>query len=292
MKRKIFFIINPISGTRKRLKARIPEFIATHLNEDYDFAIKYTESKGHARELAREAVKNGFDVIAVAGGDGSVNEVASALINTKAALAILPLGSGNGLARHLKYPLNIPKALEVINKMNIQKIDLCEYNKLVFCSTAGLGFDAYVAKLFSRDKVRGLYSYARNIFRAVFQYPFFHYSLTTDGLEITGEAFLITVFNANQYGYNFRVARQADLQDGLLDVFIVNKFPKWKAFMLMGEVLSGMQEKSKYFQLIKAKSITIHTEKRLHFQIDGESVPKEKQVQINIIPEGLNILIP
>ena len=292
MKKRIFFIINPISGVRNKLKAKLPELIEEILGKNYDFAIKYTESKGHARELAREAVEKGYEIIGVAGGDGSVNEVASALMHNNAVMAVIPLGSGNGLARHMKISMDIRVALEAINQHKVEKIDLCEYHNLIFCSNAGLGFDAFVTKLFARSKVRGLYSYVKSIFKALFTYPFYRYKLNADGKTYEGEAFLITAFNANQYGYNFKIAPQADLQDGKLDVFIVKKFPKWKAFIIMAKVVSGMQKHTKYVDSIKASKIIIETEKRVHFQIDGEQVPKEKKVEINVLPNALNIVMP
>ena len=144
----IHFIINPISGTAK--KHGLPKLFEQHINKDqFDWEIKYTQHAGHATDIAANAVKQGVDYVVAVGGDGTVNEIGSALVSASTKLGIIPLGSGNGLARHLGIPLNPKKALEQILTGNTVKIDACDVNGQPFFCTSGVGFDALVSHSFS-----------------------------------------------------------------------------------------------------------------------------------------------
>ena len=152
MKKNILFIVNPVAGVKR--KDKIPPLINKYLDHNkFNYEVIYTESRGHATEIARQAVLDKFDVVAVAGGDGSVNEVATGLLGSETALAIIPSGSGNGLARHLGYSINIRSTLEIINEFQLKKIDVCKVNEAYFFSLIGIGFDAFVAKVFSKEEV-------------------------------------------------------------------------------------------------------------------------------------------
>ena len=147
-KKRIIFIVNPISGTAN--KEHIPEQIAEVMDaERFDCEVRFTEYRGHAAEIAREAAKDGADVVVAVGGDGTVNEVARSLVHTDTALGIIPCGSGNGLARHLCIPLNVTKALELINTCQIEAFDYGVINGLPFFCTCGMGFDAFISLKFA-----------------------------------------------------------------------------------------------------------------------------------------------
>ena len=159
MKKKMVFIMNPISGTTN--KAGIPELIAKTLDTNtFDYEIRLTEHAGHAFEIATEAKDNGVDVVVAVGGDGTVNEVARAIVHSNTALGIIPCGSGNGLARHLMIPMQLKKAIEVINEYQIHDLDYGIINEHPFFCTCGMGFDAFVSMKFAEAGKRGPITYA------------------------------------------------------------------------------------------------------------------------------------
>ena len=147
-KKQITFIINPISGTRdKRFIVRdIQKFLDC---DKFDYNIEMTEYAGHACEISQREKDKGTDIVVAVGGDGTVNEVASELVNSNTALALIPCGSGDGLARHLQIPLNIKGAIETINLCNIESLDYATVCGRTFFVTCGMRFDAYVSIRFA-----------------------------------------------------------------------------------------------------------------------------------------------
>jgi YegS/Rv2252/BmrU family lipid kinase len=290
MKKRILFIINPVAGVKS--KHTIPDKIGRFLDTTrFDYEIIYTQGRGHATELAAQAARDGFDIVSVAGGDGSVNEVATGLIGTQTALAIMPMGSGNGLARHLGYKTNPKSTLQIINAFEIVDIDVCKVNNRYFFSLIGLGFDAFVAKLFNREETRGFFTYAYTTLRSLNAYQPYEYTIDADGAQVSGRAFMINVCNSNQFGYNVKIAPEADLSDGLLNVIVMHEFPKWKAIFLFLRVVFGNHLKSRYFQRMKASSVSITAPGRAYLQIDGETVHKAKEFNVSLEHKKLRVLI-
>ena len=190
MKKRILFIINPISGTRR--KKRMPDEIERHLDHSrYEHEVRFTTHAGHAAEMTAEAAKDGVDVVVAVGGDGTVNEVARSLVHTSTALGIIPCGSGNGLARHLQIPQNAKGAIEIINQGVIHCLDYGKINGRPFFCTCGMGFDAFVSKKFAESGKRGLIQYARNTIGVGLTYKPETYTITDENGTRTQEAFLI-----------------------------------------------------------------------------------------------------
>ena len=222
-KKKIVFIMNPISGTVS--KAGIPAIIDSTLDkEKFDYVIKHTEYAGHASDLAREAANAGTDIVVAVGGDGTVNEVARAIVHTHTALGIIPCGSGNGLARHLSIPLDFRKAIEIINACEIHDLDYGIINEMPFFCTCGMGFDAFISLKFAMSGKRGPISYAENVLKEGLKYKPETYIIENENGKQQYEAFLISCANASQYGNNAYIAPQASMSDGLLDVIIMEPF--------------------------------------------------------------------
>ena len=164
MKTKILFIINPISGVGK--KGDLPALIEKNIDKNlFDYQITMTEYRKHAKQLAYQSAMDGFDIVCAVGGDGSVHEVGTALIGTQTKLAIIPAGSGNGLARHLNIPLNIEKAIQNINEMNVLQMDTVLVNDKPFLNAGGYGFDAIIAKKFNDSTKRGFANYVKLVFK-------------------------------------------------------------------------------------------------------------------------------
>ena len=290
MKRRILFIINPVAGTRR--KHRIPDKIERFLDHrTFEYDIVYTQGRGHATELAEQAASDGIEIVAIAGGDGSVNECATGLLDTETALAILPLGSGNGLARHLGYSPWVKSTLRVINAARIERIDVGRVNEHRFYSLIGLGFDAFVAKIFDREKTRGFATYAAASAAALMRYGGFEYELSSDVRSHTGRAFMINVFNSNQFGYDVQGAPDAVINDGQFNVVLVEPFPKWRAPGLVRQLLTGRHYGSPYVRTFQASRLTIHAPDRAHLHIDGEAHHKGRDFEIEVLPKRLRVLV-
>ena len=212
MKKKIVFIMNPISGTGS--KKGIPEAIDRYIDKElFDYEIRTTEYAGHACHIATEAKEQGVDVAVAVGGDGTVNEVGRAIVESDTALGIIPCGSGNGLARHLMLPMNVKKCLQLINTCEIHRLDYGKINEHYFFCTCGMGFDAFVSQKFAQAGKRGPITYAENILREGLKYQPETYEIEDETGVHRYKAFLISCANASQYGNNAYIAPDASMKD-------------------------------------------------------------------------------
>ena len=204
--KRILFIINPNSVNK--LKDRVENAIGSGINNsEFIVRIEYTKSASHAADLSREAVNEGVDIIAAVGGDGTVNEVASQMINSSSILGIIPMGSGNGLARHLGISRNIEKAVALINAQNTNTIDTGLVNGKTFVSIAGVGFDALIAEKFAQGTQRGFMGYFKQVAKEYLNYKPQEYILTfSNGEVIKKKALFVAFANSNQFGYNTTIA--------------------------------------------------------------------------------------
>ena len=196
---KIRFIINPISGTGKQ--KGIEKHISKYIN-NYD--IFYTKKRGDASIISEQAVKQSFDAVIAVGGDGTLNECLKSLINTKTALGVIPCGSGNGFANHIGMSKNIKDSIKQLKKSRITNIDSCIANGQSFINVAGIGFDAHIAKLFSKSNKRGFFKYVKIILKELTYTPQ-EYSIIYNGTERKVEAYMISFANASQYGNNAKI---------------------------------------------------------------------------------------
>jgi YegS/Rv2252/BmrU family lipid kinase len=289
LKKSILFIINPISGGKK--KAGFPDLAKAHLNSDlFDFDFVYTEWPTHANDLAVEAVQNGKDIVVAVGGDGTINEIASVLEGTNVIMGIIPFGSGNGLARSLKISLNNIKALKTLNNIHHKKIDSAILNGRKFFNMAGIGFDALISSKFSQLKSRGLQGYIRTALIEVSSYIPDNYSLIIDGIEYQREAFMISIANSCQYGNNAYISPDALLDDGLLDICIIKPFPLVQLPVLGYHLFNKSLHTSEYVEIIKGKDIRIirHNEGVVH--LDGEPLEMSKELRVSVKPLSLSVL--
>ena len=220
---KVQAIINPISGVGS--KRKIPKMIEEMcLRSHCSLNITFTEYAGHASELTKQAIKDGVHYIIAVGGDGTVNEIARAMIHSDAVLGIVPKGSGNGLARELHIPMEIRRAVDLISKGHVTTIDCCRANGRVFFCTCGVGFDAAVRQKFANEKRRGSLTYIKNTVEEYLSYKPEPYELQVDNQTIKEKAFLVACANASQYGNNAFIAPHANIQDGQMDVTILSPF--------------------------------------------------------------------
>lgn len=288
-KKKIRFIINPKSGIGKQKK--VEGLISKHLDTtEFDYEVCYTKAKEHAVILSREAAEQNYDAVVIVGGDGSINEAARGLINTQTALGILPAGSGNGLAHFLNISLNTRKAIDVINRFNIKLIDTGLFNGHPFVSVAGVGFDAHVADLFSKSRIRGFWAYAKIVFMEYLTYQPKRFKIYVDGKVLKKSAFMLTFANSNQFGFNARVAPTAIIDDGYLDLCIVHKPRLFFIILVIPFIFLGLIHKTPFVKIIKTKSIKVIQSKKNIAHIDGDEIDLGRNIEVQIVPGSLNII--
>lgn len=259
--------------------------------ERFDVDIRYTERAGHAIEIAKEASESGVHVCVAVGGDGTVNEVAKGLTQTNTALGIVPLGSGNGLARHLMIPISIKGSLEIINECEIHHLDYGVINDHPFFCTCGMGFDAFISKRFAEAGKRGPVTYVENVLKTGLSYKPETYEVRMDNETVTYKAFLISVANASQYGNDAYIAPQASMRDGLLDVIIMEPFDVLEAPQISLEMFNKTLDKHSKIKTFKTRHLTIHREKPGAIHFDGDPIDEGTDLEINLVPAGIPVVI-
>lgn len=284
------FIMNPISGTSS--KAGIPEIIANTLDTNaFDYEIRLTEHAGHAFELATQAKDAGIDIVVAVGGDGTVNEVARAIVHSQTALGIIPCGSGNGLARHLMLPMHIKKAIEIINQCKVHELDYGIINGHPFFCTCGMGFDAFVSMKFAEAGKRGPITYAENILKEGMKYEPETYDIIDENGTTQYKAFLISCANASQYGNNAYIAPQASMSDGLMDVIIMEPFDILEAPQISIEMFNKTLDKNSKIKTFKTKKLHIHRSKPGVIHYDGDPVMTGEDIDVELKEKGIKIIV-
>lgn len=292
MKRNLLFIVNPISGIGKQKK--IEALLDANIDKTLiDYTVRYTERIHHGKTLAQEAVEQGcFDAIVAVGGDGSVNDVVSGMAGSNIALGIIPCGSGNGLARNLKIPLTPSHAIEALNHYKIAEIDTIYLNERVVTSIAGIGFDARVARRMKQAKVRGLQAYAKIILSDYPTYKEHTFRLNIDGNEIERKAWFISFANSNQFGYNTAIAPLAKLDDGLIDVCIVDRIPLLHLPLTAPLLYLNHFELSQHVEYFKAHEVTVYNNDEKWVNIDGEGERIGTELHFYNTRKSLKVLVP
>ena len=289
-KKRIRFIINPISGTRGKeaIVKLLPEYIKP---TDFDVEIVYTQRSGHAAELAHQATEEAVDIVVAVGGDGTVNEVARSLVHTPSALGIIPCGSGNGLARHLFIPINPVGALKILASCQIECLDYGRINEQSFFCTCGIGFDAFISQKFAEAGKRGLMTYVDNTLKGGLTYKPETYQISFDGEEETHEAFLIACANASQYGNNVYIAPAASMNDGLMDVTLLEPFNLLEAPQVVLQLLNRTIDKNPHAHTFQCRSLHIHRKEPGYVHFDGDPMQCGTDIDVRIIPRGINMVV-
>lgn len=292
--KNIAFIINPISGSQEtqNAKKRLPKLILQTLDKEQWLPnIAFTEYAGHATDLAHQYARMGFDAVVAVGGDGTVNEVAKGLCGSQTAIGVIPMGSGNGFARHLNIPIRPNRAIEMLNHSEPIKVDYGLANNRLFVSTCGTGFDALIADHFASSNKRGFATYMQNIIKDAFSYEPQTYQLLINGEIVEHKAFLITFANANQWGYEALIAPKASVQDGQMDIMLMSSHALLGSASLALRLFAGSIDNSHFMDTLRAKEVTLIREKQSPFHLDGDPVEMEKDIHIRIIADGLRVLV-
>lgn len=268
---KATLIYNPIAGSRRKLDFH--SLTQAYRQKFRELKVVATKYQGHASQLAAEANANGHSLIIVAGGDGTINESAQGLLGTDTALGIIPIGSGNGLARHLGLPLKPDQALDFAISHPSVAVDVAFLNDRPYLCTSGVGYDAEVAQTFTAiaaKRGRGLANYLLAGWQAYNRFRPQHYKIRIDGHEFEQAAFSVTVANASQFGNNAIISSQARVNDGLLDLCIIDTFPWLKGAEMTARLFAGTLEKSPLYSRIQGKHIEIERMQAGWLHYDGE----------------------
>jgi YegS/Rv2252/BmrU family lipid kinase len=257
----------------------------------YECEIIKTEYAGHAAELASQCVNDHIDICVAVGGDGTVNEVARSLAHSETALGIIPCGSGNGLARHLCLPMDMKQALQVINAGKTDYFDYGVINDQPFFCTCGMGFDAYVSLKFAESGKRGLATYVENVLKEGLTYKPDTYIITDESGNHQYNAFLVACANASQYGNNAYIAPEASMQDGLLDVIIMEPFNIIEAAKVGFDLFAKTLKSNKHIKTFQARSIHIHRNESGAVHFDGDPTKMGTDIDVRIEPLGLKAII-
>ncbi|MDR1877454.1 MAG: diacylglycerol kinase family lipid kinase [Flavobacteriaceae bacterium] len=287
--KNIHFIVNPISGKGKgeKVENRIRELFL-----EGNATIKVTGKKNDGFKFALESVNEGADLIVSCGGDGTFNEIASALVGKGIPLAIIPIGSGNGLSRHLRIPFHYEEALQLIlgSGQVIKNIDCGKINDMYFFSNAGIGFDAETVNIYAHQKQRQLLGYIKCVMLSIFNYKAVKVSVVSEQEKFSGEVMMLNISNSNCMGYGFSIAPNASLEDGLFDVILIKKC-SWFTFSWIGLGFLINKNLGRGKKIFNTEKLEVEVSVD-YIQLDGEYAPlQSKLLNISILPKALPILV-
>lgn len=279
---KSLFIVNPRSGRQK----------ARHLLAGVEGEIVTCEAKDQLDTIIAGALGRGVEVVYAVGGDGTVHEIATRLIGSRAALGIIPVGSGNGLARHLGIPLRAKTALSTFRDGLIATIDTATVNDVVWIGVMGVGLDAVIAEHFADSSVRGLRTYIRVGLHAFRRFEPETYEIDVDGVTYRRTAFVVAVANSSQYGNNARIAPLASLQDGVLDVVIIEHVSALAAPFMLLRLFNGTLHQSRRVTILQGRNVTVRRSASGPAHVDGEPVILPETLRVRVRPQSLRVLLP
>ena len=285
---KALFIVNDRSGKRREFD--VADLI--RVSEVFDSEIVATAEIAQLDAIVERAEVEGFDVVFAVGGDGTVHELSRRLIGKRCALGVLPIGSGNGFARHIGIPIDPADALRSCGGGRIETIDTAAVNDLPFLGIMGVGFDALIADRFASSSVRGLETYVREGIRAFADFEAENYVLTANGTRETHRAVVVAIANSGQYGNNARIAPLASLRDGLLDIVIIHDTHLLDAAFLVARLFRGTIHEAAGVSTFQAASLTLQRSAAGPAHLDGEPVMLPETLEIRVVPRSLRLLVP
>jgi len=288
---RVVFIVNPKAGTN--MQKRISESVDKHLDHrKFEYGIWFTERPGHATELVHRAIAEQYEMVVVVGGDGSINEIGAALLGTNVVMGIVPAGSGNGLAMHLGYGRNVDEAVKKLNSAVVQTIDCGLLNGRPFINLAGLGFDGLVSVRMKDSPWRGFIPYFLKSVEAGLTYVPRVCTIEMDEVTITEKCFAISVANGPMYGYNFKIAPDALMDDGYFEVVILKDVPRWQYFAAVPAMLNDKIYDADFVTHFTTKRVRITSEGENFVHLDGEGMMMDDPLIFEIKPKALKILVP
>lgn len=289
MPRKLLFIVNPNAG--KKISNHLIDTIRKEFPQNVYYQIVVWKDKNHFKEVLDILHSQNYTDVVAVGGDGTVNQVAKSIVGTGITLGIVPAGSGNGLARSLGLSMKVEEVIKQIYEGKTISIDNGTVNGIPFFCTSGVGFDAHIGNLFATATKRGLQAYVKITLRELFKYRAKNYTLKFNGEEIKRKAFLITVANAGQYGNDFYIAPQANMQDGKFHIAILKPFNPFSIFGLFIKIIKNKAHLSKHIETYITDKLTITREEKDTVHFDGEPAIEGNQVVYECNAKSLNVIV-
>ena len=295
LKKKIVFIINPHAGIGHYKK--VARLLRTQLDDTlYDYELQLTRYRGHGHALAVEATENNTDIVIAVGGDGTINEIARALVGKNVVLGFIPTGSGNGLAHHLQVPTQISKAIQMINDGHTSQIDTVKINNKICISIAGMGFDGLVAEMFDSSSRRGFFPYLYYVMKTFTSYKQQTYYVEEKGKEKQEHTvMLVSIANSSQWGFNLKISPEASMDDGYADICLAKKPDFFTLPFSTTALLTGNVDKDKRnMHIYRLSECTIYTKDEIAqpFHIDGDPIERQTKLEIKVLPKSLCIITP
>tara|TARA_B100000575_G_scaffold232120_1_gene193396 strand:+ start:2168 stop:3049 length:882 start_codon:yes stop_codon:yes gene_type:complete len=292
MRLKIHFIIKPPS---LKIAKRIKEEIKIKFNRNkYQVCVSESSFKGETKNLAKKAIHEKTDLIVACGGDGTINEILNEIKEEGFKVAIVPIGSGNGIARHFNIPLDISKALDLILKHNYTKVDIGRVNESLFLGNVAFGVGADFIKNFQKIKYQGLVGYFLAFVKTLFSIKEKHFIIETDGQRIVTKPLILIISNTKQQGYNFTVTPKARTDDGFLDMFIIENISSFKNIKNIFKIIFGFKFYPSECIYKKIRNLNLIPEKPIDsFQIDGENlIANDRFYKIKLLKKKLQLISP
>ncbi len=280
----VLFLVNPRSGARRRNV----DTVIRQACRDWTIDLQSCPEIAGLDDVILRAIRGGVDIVYAVGGDGTIHEIAKRLIGTTVALGVVPAGSGNGFARHLGLPMDPAASLRACRGLRIETIDTATVNCEPFVATMGLGFDAWIADAFAHAGVRGLKTYVRVALRGFGGYQREEYDIAIDGKRSTHRALVVAIANASQYGNNARIAPLASLQDGMLDVTVVESANLIAAVRLF----TGSLHRARGVVTMRAQRVEITRRSAGPAHLDGEPLTLPQVVNVEVVPRSLRVVVP
>ena len=291
---RVLIIANPVVGISKEKRSILEEITSAIKKHGGSVDVTYTIKPGIGRNLSSRAGMEGYDAIYAAGGDGTINDAASGLVGHKIPLGIIPLGTGNGLARGLGIPFDTKSLIEILLRNKITSIDTGKIASNIFLATAGIGFDARIAVDFNRTRksktniMQYFYFAVRNYFLGRPE----KLTLIVDGRELKRTVFALTICNLPQYGGGAIIAPQADPRSGKLIAVLIPKFGMFKALQVTPKLFNGTADEIKELEYLTFESLIIKRERADVFHVDGETRKGDSTLKVSVLPSSLKIITP
>lgn len=288
---KVLFVINPRAGNREggSLELSISEESRT---QGFEYLIYRLQSSSEEKNIKKEITTYSPDIIAVAGGDGTVNLLAKILNSQETPLLIIPLGSANGMARELKIGNRPESSLALITSGIQKKIDLLSINGNICIHLGDVGLNASIVKRFEKDPKRGLWTYARHLFKELFLIDDYKFNINVDNQQIKRRAVSVTFANASKYGTGAVINPLGKLDDGKFELVIIKPFPKIHLLSITWKMFVGRLQTSEFVEVLSCEKAVIQTSKKTTLQIDGEIIGRTKEINVEVLPSALTIIVP
>ncbi len=287
---KILVVVNPKSGRPN--SQNIEDLVKAEAeNSSFHFETLPMPSKNAERTISDRIRYFDPDMVAVAGGDGTVNLLAKILANTKIPLLIIPNGSANGMAKELSIG-SIPEAIALISNGVKKPIDMVSINGHISIHLADVGLNARIVKRFEQDKKRGVLTYAKHLFGEIFLIKGYRFNIEYDNKSVKCKAVSLTFANSSKYGTGAVINPTGLLDDGKFELVIVKPFPRIKLLGIAWKMFSGKLQTSEYVQVLSCKKAKVTSSRKTTLQIDGEVIGRLKEFDIQILPKAITVIVP